>query len=91
MPRVTVKLYASVREAAGTASLEADASDLAQLLRELGAKLGGGFEEVVALAEREPETVVILVNGMNMGSRDRKTVRLSEGDEVALFPPVAGG
>jgi MoaE-MoaD fusion protein len=75
--RITVRLFAGLREFAGTGRQELDLPDSASVgdvwpALELGAEPAGLLYAVNrAYAERETE--------------------LSEGDEVALIPPVSGG
>jgi molybdopterin synthase sulfur carrier subunit len=35
--------------------------------------------------------VVLMINGKRISGSDRDAVELHEGDELAVFPPVAGG
>jgi molybdopterin synthase catalytic subunit len=75
--RVTVKLFAGLRERAGTGTRELDLEDGARIadvwpLLELGAQPRG------------------LLYALNKGYADKST-ELSDGDEVALIPPVSGG
>jgi molybdopterin synthase catalytic subunit len=79
---VKIKLFARMRELAGTSSLErtvspdATVKDLLQALQ----------DEFPNLAEVAPRTVV----AVNQEFVEPET-RLAEGDEVAFFPPVSGG
>jgi len=81
---VTVKYFASIREAIGVASEQRDthAGSLAALRDELIA-LGGGRAESLARGK-----AVRLA--LNQVMRD-ESAALTEGDEVAFFPPVTGG
>ncbi len=80
--KVTVKLFARLRELVGTSTLErhvaanATISDLIQNLQAEFPKLTGVI----------PQTIV----SVNREFADPQT-RLAEGDEVAIFPPVSGG
>lgn len=91
MAKVKVKLFASVREAAGRAGGELEASNLAELVESMKSRYGPSLAGMLAGRERDPESVVILVNGRNVGRTPYGAVRLSDGDEVAVFPPVSGG
>jgi molybdopterin synthase catalytic subunit/molybdopterin converting factor small subunit len=73
--RVTVRLFAGLRERAGTARLEID--DV-QCVRDVWAKLGLGDE---------PGGLLYAVNREYAGRDDP----LHDGDEVAVIPPVSGG
>lgn len=91
MARVSVSMFATVREAAGVAECEVEASDLDELLRTLGSILGKGVADLVARAERDPDGLVVLLNGKNVPPGSRKHTMLAEEDEVSIFPPVSGG
>jgi MoaE-MoaD fusion protein len=73
--RVTVRLFAGLRERAGTARLEID--DVARV-GDVWAKLGLGDE---------PGGLLYAVNRAYAGPDDA----LHDGDEVAVIPPVSGG
>jgi molybdopterin synthase sulfur carrier subunit len=82
--KVQLRYFASIREAIGTGSeaLETAAPSLAALRDELIAR-GGGHAE--ALARGRAVRV-----SLNQALVD-ESVALSEGAEVAFFPPVTGG
>ena len=78
------------------ASLEFEDENLTvdSLLQELSNRYGKKFEKMLF----DPEThalsrhIRILVNGRHYTHLpDRLNTQLQEGDEVCLFPPVAGG
>lgn len=91
MARVSVRLFASVREAAGRSSLDLDASNLGELLESMKSTLSPAVAGILVGREADPDSVVILVNGRNIGRAPARSVRFSDGDEVAIFPPVSGG
>jgi len=73
--RVTVRLFAGLRERAGTGRLELDGVDR---VGDVWAKLGLGDE---------PGGLLYAVNRAYVG----REASLADGDEVALIPPVSGG
>jgi MoaE-MoaD fusion protein len=75
--RVTVRLFAGLREQAGTSERQLELPE--------GARLADVWAPL-ALGE-EPDGLLYAVN-KEYAPPDR---RLSEGDEVALIPPVSGG
>lgn len=91
MARVTVRMYATVREASGASSLELEASDLLSLLRALGSKYGAELARILESWNSDGDGIVVLINGKNIGSKGPRNVKFFEGDEVAIFPPVSGG
>ncbi len=82
--KITVRYFASIREAAGTASeaLETEAGTIAELRAELQAR-GGQLAEVLA-----PGRAVRMALNQELA---HEHAGLTEGDEVAFFPPVTGG
>ncbi len=91
MAKVTVKMFATVREAAGTDTVKLDAKNVLEVLHRLGETLGPSFRCLMDQIVSDPDKIVILVNGRNPGHSRALLQKLSDGDEVALFPPVSGG
>lgn len=87
--RVTLRAFASCREALGTDSLEvalpkgATLRSLLQSLKPKGLDLLDG--------DRLRGETNVLVNGEQVEYGKGLDTVLKEGDEVAVFPPVAGG
>jgi molybdopterin converting factor subunit 1 len=80
--KVTIKLFARLRELAGAGTLEreiADHATISDLLQSLQA-------EFPRLVEASSRTIISL----NKEFATPET-KLSDGDEVAFFPPVSGG
>jgi sulfur-carrier protein len=84
MTQIAIKYFASVREALGTSgeSLQTSASTVAALRDELVAR-GGAFAQELARGK----SVRIALNH----TMTEEDALLSEGCEVAFFPPVTGG
>ncbi len=82
--KIQLRYFASIREAIGSGSetLETSATSLAALRDELIAR-GGGYAE--ALARGRAARV-----SLNQTMAD-ESAALSDGAEVAFFPPVTGG
>jgi molybdopterin synthase sulfur carrier subunit len=82
--KVTVKYFASIREAIGQSSevLQTEATTLAVLRDELIAK-GGAYAESLARGRS-----VRLALNQDMSD---ESVALVDSAEVAFFPPVTGG
>jgi molybdopterin synthase sulfur carrier subunit len=82
--KLTVKYFASVREAIGTGSeaVETNAATLGALRDELIAR-GGTYASSLARGK-----AVRLARNQVMSD---EAAMLADGDEVAFFPPVTGG
>ncbi len=91
MAIVKVFLYASIREAAGYSKIEVQAADLQSLLDSLKAKSSPNLAKLLPERGDNSERIVVLLNGVNVGRKDPEAVKLADGDEVSLFPPVSGG
>ena len=91
MARISVKMFATVREAAGTPECALEADDLADLISKLRKSLGPALSKIFNQLDSDPEGLVILVNGINVERRNLTTVKFRDGDDVAIFPPVSGG
>ncbi|OFW59247.1 MAG: hypothetical protein A2V52_02970 [Actinobacteria bacterium RBG_19FT_COMBO_54_7] len=81
---VTVKFFATLRKATGVKSYESSAASVGAVLKEI--EKGYGED-----AHRHMKNCNILVNGRNIGYLKGKRTRLNDGDEVSIFPPLAGG
>jgi molybdopterin synthase sulfur carrier subunit len=79
---VQLRLFARAREAAGTAQAELDASTLGELLDQARTRFGAEFSAVLASSR-------VWINGEEPTSGD--ATALTDGDEVAVLPPVSGG
>jgi MoaD family protein len=80
MPLVRVRLFAALREMAGASTVEAEGETVGDLIDALAARYGDRFGEIA--------TAGSAVVGEERAEASR---RLSEGEEVALLPPVSGG
>jgi len=83
----TVKLFASLRKAAGTKELSITGSTLGTVLNEL-VQQSPALEGVILDNGKIRAHYVITINGLNATELD---VSVAERDVVAIFPPIAGG
>ena len=90
MVKVTIKLFANLREQVGKAKIEADASDLCEVIDILTGKYNGLEELIIKNGEIHP-FIHVMVNGISVKDKDGLDTVLNEGDEITLFPPVSGG
>lgn len=83
--RITLKLYASL-----TPYLPPEAREGNQIA--LDVPQGATLADIVAPYNLPPKLVhLVLVNGAFVPPPERATRALSEGDVLAIWPPVAGG
>ena len=80
--RVTVKLFARLRDIAGAAEIERGPSDTATV-RDVWASLVADYPALAPYTS----SVSVAVNA----EYARMDTRISENDEVAFLPPVSGG
>ena len=76
----TLRLFANLRETAGTTSVAINGTTVGEVLDEAVTAYGNRFAEGL-------ESAQVWVNG---DPADRKTA-VAEGDEIAVIPPVSGG
>ena len=90
MAKVTVKLFANLREYTGKATIEISATDLREVIDLLIKKHEGLGELILNNGEIHP-FIHVMVNGTSVKDKDGLDTVLYDGDEIALFPPVSGG
>jgi len=77
---IRLLLFASAREAAGTGEELVEGATVGEILREAERRHGAGFARIV-MGSR------VWLNGEPAADADV----VSDGDEVAVLPPVSGG
>ena len=80
MPHVTVRLFASLRELAGSSRVDAEGATVGEVVAALSVRFGERFAGVVRVGS-------VVVDG----ERADASTPLAEGQELALLPPVSGG
>jgi molybdopterin synthase sulfur carrier subunit len=95
--KITIRGFLTLRkviDARAAIDFEGDVLTVDDLLHELSEKYGEDFRKMIF----DPETntpgrhIGILINGRHYSHLPEKlNTQLQEGDEVSLFPPIAGG
>jgi sulfur-carrier protein len=80
MPHVTVRLFAALRELAGSSRVDAEGATVGEVVEALSVRFGERFAGVARVG-----TAVV------DGERADASTLLVEGQELALLPPVSGG
>ena len=79
---VRVRLFAALRDAAGTSEAQVDPGPLAEVLESLSLQYGEVFRRRLAIS-------TVLIDGSSVDKAAQTWV--SDDSEVALLPPVSGG
>jgi MoaD family protein len=77
---VKVRLFAALRELAGSSEVEAEGRTAGDVVDVLSSRYGERFGQIAAVGS-------VVVNGERAG----RSTPLAAGDEVAVLPPVSGG
>src|SRR5688572_13757615 len=89
---VSVYVPAPFRQLTGNRStVEASGADVTELLYDLDARYPGFRALVCNESDEIPPHINIYVNNKEIHSLDGTATRLSDGDEVAVIPAIAGG
>ncbi len=97
MAEVKVKLFANLREAAGTSELLLSGEKVIDVLLSLTEKYPGLKDLIFEKPEGTDEIPVlcgsinVLINGNNVRHLEGLDTLLSDADEVAVLPPISGG
>jgi MoaD family protein len=77
---VKVRLFAALRELAGSTEVEAEGRTAGDVADALAERFGDRFGQIAAVGS-------LVVNGEHA----ERSTPVAAGDEVALLPPVSGG
>ncbi len=89
-----VKLYASLRQAAGTKMLEVEVkpeTTIREVLLEVTQRYPALEKYIWKSPDELTEVVHVFINGENIRHLSGLTTPLKEEDHVDIFPPVVGG
>lgn len=84
MDSVTVRYWAGLKEAAGTAQDDVAGSTVAEVLEAVRGRHDARFARVLGVCS-------VLVDGDPVGTRDHAAVAVAPGSLVDCLPPFAGG
>jgi molybdopterin synthase sulfur carrier subunit len=88
-----VRFFARFRELLGT-DIPAEPNPgmaLIDLVREIAEKNREGYTAIFDEQGRFREYVIVMKNGRRLEPEAAASTAVADGDEVAVFPPVAGG
>ena len=89
---IQVEFFATIRELTGEKETTIEkVSSVEDLLIILSERYGTPLREKIFDGDGLSDGITILVNGMHIASTGGLKTRLSDGDEVAVFPIVGGG
>lgn len=87
-----VKLFGGLRRIAGASEIPGKGSTITEVLQNLGAQNKELHEAIFAdgTSELRPH-VRVIVNGLDCELADGLATPVRAGDNIAVFPPIAGG
>lgn len=89
---MVIKFFAYLRDYTGTKETKIDKCEtVEELLKILCQRYGKKLEQKVFVDGKLSSEIIILVNGRHITHCDGINTKLSEGDEISIFPVVAGG
>jgi sulfur-carrier protein len=89
---MVIKFFADLRDYTSTKVTRVDKCEtVEELLKVLCQMYGKKFEQKVFIEGRLSSEIIILVNGRHITHCDGINTKLSEDDEISIFPVVAGG
>jgi molybdopterin synthase sulfur carrier subunit len=91
--KVRVRFFARFRELLGTDIIAEPPSGtvFAALIREVARKNGEGYDAIFDEHGAFREFVILMRNGKRVEAADAEKTDITDGDDIAVFPPVSGG
>ncbi|MDD1702137.1 MAG: MoaD family protein [Methanoregula sp.] len=90
---IKIRFFARFRELLGTdIVIEAPkGKTLLDLITDIAKKNKDGYDAIFDEKGELREFVILMQNGKRLETADAKKIKVADGDEIAVFPPVAGG
>jgi len=91
--KVRVRFFARFRELLGTdiVAEPPPGTALDALVREIAGKKKEGYDAIFDEKGAFREFVILMRNGKRVEASDAGKTVITDGDEIAVFPPVSGG
>ncbi|MFW9933947.1 MAG: ubiquitin-like small modifier protein 1 [Candidatus Thorarchaeota archaeon] len=90
--QVTVRMFTSLRALTGIRETQLKAEDVQEVIDTLSKQFGEKFDKMVLEPDGSLKSYFhVLVNGRHVRLQQGLQTPLSEGDVVAIFPPIGGG
>ena len=90
---VRIRFFAQFGELFGSEIIHESlpGTTLTSLIMEIAAKNKEGYDAIFDKNGAFLDFVILMKNGRRIDNTDAGKTRISDGDEIAVFPPVAGG
>ena len=91
--KVTLRFFARFGELLGK-SMDIEGNEgmsVAGLVQQAAAGNTAGYTAIFAETGAFRDFVIVMRNKKRIRTQDADSVQITEGDEIAVFPPVAGG
>jgi MoaD family protein, archaeal len=89
---MVIKFFATLRDYTNTKETKVDKCEtVEEFLKVLCQMYGKRFEQKIFVEGRLSSEIIILVNGRHITHCDGINTKLSQEDEISIFPVVAGG
>jgi molybdopterin converting factor small subunit len=90
MPKVTVRLYTTLKDKLGTSRLQLEGENIDEILGDLRGKLKAA-ESVLFEKGVVRHHFTLALNSEILDPKRLEGVKVKEGDILHIFPPIAGG